>query len=163
MDSLAIMETSYEDDSSVELLDREVEDTSVTGECRPIEVVQADGKDQGEKSEKSPEKHNNVSPMRKIQLKSTPVLKDKSQAEPRRMQDDDPDVLIFQETLIKHIGSKVEKGKNRLKWNGTLTDFKYFVSLVLKVIRFDPLAPVKTTLLLLPMEWKMPDFINNIE
>ena len=33
----------------------------------------------------------------------------------------------------------------------------------LKVIRFNPLAPVKTTVLLLPMEWKMPDFINNIE
>ena len=36
-------------------------------------------------------------------------------------------------------------------------------SLILKVIRFDPLAPVKTTVLLLPTEWKMPDFINNIE
>ena len=47
------------------------------------------------------------------------------------MQDDDPDVFIFYETLIKHIGSKVEKGKNRLKWNGTLTAFKDFVSLVL--------------------------------
>ena len=33
----------------------------------------------------------------------------------------------------------------------------------IKVIRFDPLAPVKTTVLLLPIEWKMPDFINNIE
>ena len=33
----------------------------------------------------------------------------------------------------------------------------------LKVIRFDPLAPVQATVLLLCMEWKMPDFINNIE
>ena len=114
-DSLAIMETSYEDDSSIELLDREVEGTSVTDECRPIEVIEADGKDQGEKSEKS------VSPMKETQHESTPLLKDKSQAEPRRMQDDDPDVLIFYETLIEHSGSKVEKGKNRLKWNGTLT------------------------------------------
>ena len=32
-----------------------------------------------------------------------------------------------------------------------------------KVSRFDPLAPIKTTVLLLPIEWKMPDFINNIE
>ena len=125
------METSYEDDSSIELTGREVEDTSVTDECRPIEVIEADGKDQGEKSEKSPEKHNSVSPMKKTQYESTPLLKDKSQVEPRRMQDDDPDVLIFYKTLIKHIGSKVEKGKNRRKWNGILTDFKDFVSLVL--------------------------------
>ena len=33
----------------------------------------------------------------------------------------------------------------------------------IKVIRCDPLAPVKTMVLLLPMEWKMPHFINNIE
>ena len=33
--------------------------------------------------------------------------------------------------MIKHIGSKGEEGMNRLKWNGTLTDFKDFVSLVL--------------------------------
>ena len=123
------METSYEDDSGIELLDREVEDTSVTDKCRPIEVIEADDNDQGEKSEKSPEKHNSVSPMKKTQLEPTPVLKDNSQVEPRRIQY--PDVLIFYETLIKHIGSKVEKGKNRLKWNGTLTDFKDFVSLVL--------------------------------
>ena len=49
------METSYEDDSSIALLDRKVEDTSVADECRPIEVIEADGKDQGEKSEKSSE------------------------------------------------------------------------------------------------------------
>ena len=30
----------------------------------------------------------------------------------------------------------------------------------LKVIRFDPLAPVKTTALLLPVEWKMCHFIS---
>ena len=31
----------------------------------------------------------------------------------------------------------------------------------LKVIRFDPLAPVITMALLLPVEWKMLDFIGN--
>ena len=36
------------------------------------------------------------------------------------------------------------------------------IARLVKVIRFDPLAPVKTTVLLLPIEWKMPDFINNI-
>ena len=77
------METSYEDDSGIELLDREVEDTSVTDESRPIEVIEADGKDQGEKSEQSPEKHNSVSPTKKTQSESTPLLKDKSQVEPR--------------------------------------------------------------------------------
>ena len=69
--------------------------------------------------------------MKKTQYEYTPLLKDVSQDEPRRMQDYDPDVLIFYETLITHIGSELEKGKNRLKWNGTLTDFKDFVSLVL--------------------------------
>ena len=34
------METSYEDDSGIELLDRKVEDTSVTDKCRPIEVIE---------------------------------------------------------------------------------------------------------------------------
>ena len=89
------METSYEDDSSTELLDRKVEDTCVTDECRPIEVIEADGKYKGEKSEKSPEKHNSVSPMKKTQYQSTQLLKGKSQAEPRRMQDNDPDVFMF--------------------------------------------------------------------
>ena len=124
------METSYEDDSSIKLLDREVANTSVTDKRRPIEVIEADGKDQGEKSEKNT-KHNSVSPMKKTQYESTPLLKDVSQVEPRRIEDDDADVLIFYETLIKHIGSELEKGKNTLKWNGTLTDFKDFVSRVL--------------------------------
>ena len=34
---------------------------------------------------------------------------------------------------------------------------------LLKVIRFDPLAPVKTTALLKHVEWKMPDSISNNE
>ena len=44
------------------------------------------------------------------------------------MQYDDPDVVIFYETLIEHIEFVAGKGRNRLKWNGMLTDF---VSLVL--------------------------------
>ena len=39
--------------------------------------------------------------------------------------------------------------------SSTLVDFK--------VIRFDPLAPVKTTALLLSVEWEMPDSISNNE
>ena len=44
-----------------------------------------------------------------------------------------------------------------------ISNLRPAVSKYLKVIQFDPLAPVKTTVLLLPLEWKMPDFINNIE
>ena len=34
---------------------------------------------------------------------------------------------------------------------------------IIKVIRLNPLAPVKTMALLLFEEWNMPDFIINIE
>ena len=40
-------------------------------------------------------------------------------------------VLLFEETLTKHLASKTEGGKMKLKWNGSLIDFKDFISLIL--------------------------------
>ena len=61
-------------------------------------------------------------------------------------------------------------GRVALLWRYSIDDFVTPIENIdsdrivgIKVIRFDPLAPVKTTVLLLPIEWKMPDFINNIE
>ena len=42
------------------------------------------------------------------------------------------DVLVFRDTLISHLGLKKEKGKDRLKWNGSITDLKDFLILILK-------------------------------
>ena len=44
---------------------------------------------------------------------------------------DDATVLLFEETLTKHLASKTEGGKMKLKWNGSLIDFKDFISLIL--------------------------------
>ena len=41
-------------------------------------------------------------------------------------------MLPFEDTLTKHFSSKKEDGKVELKWNGTLIDFKEFVSLILE-------------------------------
>ena len=41
-------------------------------------------------------------------------------------------MLVFRETLISHLGLKKEKGKDRLKWNGSITDLKDFLILILK-------------------------------
>ena len=43
----------------------------------------------------------------------------------------DINVLIFRETLIKYLGSRKEKNKEKLKWLGTLIDFKAFTKLLL--------------------------------
>ena len=40
-------------------------------------------------------------------------------------------VLLFEETLTKHLESKTEGGRMKLKWNGSLIDFKDFISLIL--------------------------------
>ena len=40
-------------------------------------------------------------------------------------------VLLFEETLTKHLASKTEGGELKLKWNGFLIDFKDFISLIL--------------------------------
>ena len=45
---------------------------------------------------------------------------------------DDATVLLFEETLTKHPASKTEGGKMKLKWNGSLIDFKDFISLILE-------------------------------
>ena len=42
----------------------------------------------------------------------------------------DINVLIFRETLIKYSGSRKEKNKEKLKWLGTLIDFKDFTTLL---------------------------------
>ena len=36
----------------------------------------------------------------------------------------DANVLIFFETFIKHLASETEKNKEKLKWTGSLTDFR---------------------------------------
>ena len=41
-------------------------------------------------------------------------------------------MLLFKGTLTKHLSSKKEDVKVKLKWNGTLIDFRDFVSLILK-------------------------------
>ena len=46
--------------------------------------------------------------------------------------------------------------------NGSYTTYKILTSDI-KIIRTDPLAPVKTTALLLSVEWKMPDSICSNE
>ena len=43
----------------------------------------------------------------------------------------DINFLIFRETLIKYLGSRKEKNKEKLKWLGTLIDFKNFTTLLL--------------------------------
>ena len=43
----------------------------------------------------------------------------------------DINVLIFRETLIKYLRSREEKNKEKLKWLGTLIDFKDFTTLLL--------------------------------
>ena len=42
------------------------------------------------------------------------------------------DMLVFRDKLISHLGLKKEKGKDRLKWNGSITDLKDFLILILK-------------------------------
>ena len=43
----------------------------------------------------------------------------------------DINVLVFRETPIKYLGSRKEKNKEKLKWLGTLIDFKDFTTLLL--------------------------------
>ena len=46
---------------------------------------------------------------------------------------EDADILIFMDTLLKNLGRiKKEKGKVIIKWNGSCTALKDFVTLVLK-------------------------------
>ena len=40
--------------------------------------------------------------------------------------------MIFRETLLKYLGSKKEKNKEKLKWFGTLIDLRDFVTLILE-------------------------------
>lgn len=44
----------------------------------------------------------------------------------------DADLLIFADSLLKLLGRKKEKGKDRIKWNGEIAGLKDFVTLVLK-------------------------------
>ena len=41
-------------------------------------------------------------------------------------------MLLLKDTLTKHLSCKKEDGKVKLKWNGTLIDFRDFVSLILE-------------------------------
>ena len=43
----------------------------------------------------------------------------------------DINILILRETLIKYLGSRKEKNKEKLKWLGTLIEFKDFTTLLL--------------------------------
>ena len=45
---------------------------------------------------------------------------------------DNATMLLLEDTLTKHVSSKKEGGKVKLKWNGTLIDFRDFVSLTLE-------------------------------
>ena len=42
------------------------------------------------------------------------------------------DVLVFRDTSISHLGLKKEKGKDRMKWNGSITNLKDFLIPILK-------------------------------
>ena len=42
------------------------------------------------------------------------------------------DILLFGETLLKHLERRKTRGKQQLKWNGKVRELKKFVTLVLK-------------------------------
>ena len=42
-------------------------------------------------------------------------------------------ILLFEDTLTKHLGRRTEGRKKKLKWNGTFIDLRDFVSLILQV------------------------------
>ena len=46
--------------------------------------------------------------------------------------DDEADLLIFEENLLKHQEKTNEKGTETIKWNGKISDLKDFVTLLIK-------------------------------
>ena len=46
--------------------------------------------------------------------------------------DDEADLLIFEESLLKHLEKTNEKGIETIKWNGKISDLKDFVTLLIK-------------------------------
>ena len=58
---------------------------------------------------------------------------EESESKETQTQDlENADVLVFRDTLISHLDLKKEKGKDRLKWYGSITDLKDFLILMLK-------------------------------
>ena len=45
---------------------------------------------------------------------------------------DNGTILLFEDTLTKHLGRRTERGKKKLKWNGTFIDLRDFLSLILE-------------------------------
>ena len=46
--------------------------------------------------------------------------------------DDEADLLIFEESLLKHLEKTNEKRTETMKWNGKISDLKDFVTLLIK-------------------------------
>ena len=46
--------------------------------------------------------------------------------------DDKADLLIFEESLLKHLEKTNEKGTETIKWNSKISDLKDFVTLLIK-------------------------------
>ena len=51
-------------------------------------------------------------------------------AEKKDCQEVEQDILLFGETLLKHLERRTTKGKQQLKWNSKVQRFKEFVTLV---------------------------------
>ena len=65
-------------------------------------------------------------------LTSTQIAEPETQDIDSGQDIDNATVLLFKDTLTKHLSIKKEDGKVKLKWNGTLIDFRDFVSLILE-------------------------------